>query len=144
MTKKFVVSSSCGLTSEPLESHDKAERWVTENLDYGIQKCRTGDYIILEGIVCGECGEFNEVTDDLQRAIAHIQNESRSMTKDECQIMNRFWQSQWAGVAPHMPPELWKELVENLKLAKTITTGAENGQISDCLLKIEKWEKHEH
>lgn len=57
--KKFLVTASNMQESEMLDSQEKAEQWVSENLPYGIQKCRTGDYVILEGIEC-KCGQFVE------------------------------------------------------------------------------------
>lgn len=63
---KYVVSWDGGIgsgasrESEPLDSLEKAELYVSENLPYGVQKCRTGTYDILKGTLCEKCMEFVE------------------------------------------------------------------------------------
>lgn len=34
--------------SEPMDTKKECEAWINEHLPYGVQKCRTGTYEILE------------------------------------------------------------------------------------------------
>ncbi len=51
---------SGGNQSDPLDSIELANQWVSENLPVDIQKCRTDTYYILKGALCPCCDDFVE------------------------------------------------------------------------------------